>query len=143
MRWLVVLLAALLLGGCAEPSRDYPDYQNKVAHTAEAMIGIIDTARLAGAEWLDGDVMGAYADTVVSHAESDAGSVVTAIDTRQPPDEASMRLKDQVDQPLTTASGALTDLRIALRRSDRQGVEQALKDLDKPLQQFQQLKRIA
>jgi hypothetical protein len=137
---LVELACALVLAGCASPSPDYADYQNKVASSAKAMTSVVNTARLGALAWQRQQVTAAYADTVVTDAEKDAGSVITALDSRQPPDERSIRLKQQVDQPLQDASSALTDLRIALRRADRTGVQQALADLQQPLQRLASLK---
>jgi hypothetical protein len=137
---LVALACALVLAGCASPSPDYADYQNKVASSAKAMTSVVNTARLGALAWQRQQVTAAYADTVVTDAEKDAGSVITALDSRQPPDERSIRLKQQVDQPLQDASSALTDLRIALRRADRTGVQQALADLQQPLQRLASLK---
>lgn len=57
-----MLVAALVLTGCATPSPSYSDYQTKVATTATAMISIVNTARLGAQTWERAQVMGAYAD---------------------------------------------------------------------------------
>lgn len=140
-----VLLGCLLLAllaGCATPSLSYSDYQAKAATTAAAVMSSINTAVLGAQAWDRKQVTGAYADTVVSHAEQDAGSVINTFDSRQPPDERSIALKAKIDPPLQAASSALTDLRIAVRRGDRPKVHQALAALARPLLELGKLEEL-
>ena len=125
--------------GCAEPSGSYGDYVAKAQQTARQMASAITTAQLAAHELLHGNATLAYTDVMVTDAERDADSVQTTFDSRQPPDQRSSDLKDQVDQPLQNATSSLTDLRIAVRRDDAHDIRQALDDLDAPLKKFQKL----
>lgn len=134
MRAFAGFACTLALSACASPATSFDGYQGKVAASAQAMTGIVNTAWLAADSWQRHRVTSAYADIVVTNAERDAGSVLTALDTRQPPDERSIALKDDADQPLQDASDALTDLRIALRRDDHDGVSHAMQMLKHELQ---------
>ncbi|HEX5534997.1 MAG TPA: hypothetical protein VFX33_14750 [Actinomycetales bacterium] len=145
VRWRVpvgataAFFVAVALTGCTTPSSGDEDFQQKVATTADAMSSAVGSAQLGVRAWQRGQLTESYADTVVTNAERDAESVIAALDSRQPPDERSIRLKDQADQPLQDASNALTDLRIALRRDDRAGVGHALDDLRQPMQELARL----
>ncbi|WP_460599758.1 hypothetical protein [Flexivirga lutea] len=139
----VVACAVMLaLAGCATPSPTMSDYQTKTRTTARAVAGIVATTRTGAQAWHDGKMMKAYADTMVSHAEDDVGSIVSTYDSRQPPTEAAIQLKDKIDKPLQAASSSLTDLRIALRRNDRQGVAQSIKDLAAPLKTLKGMEQV-
>jgi hypothetical protein len=65
--------------------------------------------------------------------------VLTALDSRQPPDAASVKLKSQADQPLQDAASELTDLRIAVRRNDKDQQRRSLSDLSKTLDKLKKL----
>lgn len=132
----------LLLTGCATPSTTMSDYQTKTRTTARAVAGVVATARAGAQAWHDGKLMKAYADTMVSHAEDDVGSIINTYDSRQPPTEAAIALKGKIDKPLQAASASLTDLRIALRRNDRRGVAEAIKDLAAPLKSLKDMQQV-
>jgi hypothetical protein len=136
---LVCVCAVLALAGCAEPSGSFGDYQSKAHQSAQQMVSAIETGRLAARHFLAGDATQAFTDVIVTGAEKDGDSVQSTFDSRQPPDQRSADLKDQVDQPLQDATSALSDLRIAVRRSDAQDIRKALSDLDDPLQKLQKI----
>jgi hypothetical protein len=115
----------LLVAGCAEPSTSYGDYRSKVHQTAVAMTSAVATAQLAAAELVGGMSTGAFADAVVTDAEKDADSIQTALDSRQPPDDRSIALMKQADQAVQSAVSGLTELRIAVRRDDVTGIQDA------------------
>jgi hypothetical protein len=126
-----------MLAGCAEPSDSYPDYRSKVHQTAIAMISSVATAQLSAGQLLAGRPTGAFADAVVTDAEKDAGSIQTALDSRQPPDSRSIALKNRADQAVQSAVTGLADLRIAVRRGDAGGIRQAQGELAKALKQLE------
>ena len=131
-----ILVSAAAIGvgaGCATPSPTMSDYQTKTRTTARAMAGVIGVARTGAQQWASHRLTQAYADTMITECESDAGSIINTYDSRQPPTEAAITLRQKMDQPLQDASSALSDLRIALRRNDRQSVTKAIDDLAKPL----------
>lgn len=135
----IALTSALVLTSCVSPAHDSAGYRNKVGHAAEKMTGIIGSAQLAAEQDLAGKAFGTFADQVISDAEQDAQSVVGQLDSVQPPDEASIQLRNQADDVLQTAAGQLSDLRIAQRRGDQAGMRQSLQDLSDSLAKVQHL----
>lgn len=133
---LVALAATLITAGCETPSFSYADYRGKVHQTATAMISAVATGQLAAGQLLAGRSTGPFADAVVTDAEKDAGSIQTALDSRQPPDSRSIALKNQVDQAVQSAVTGLGDLRIAVRRGDVSGIQQAQRELGQALRQL-------
>jgi hypothetical protein len=134
---LAAFAAALIVAGCAEPSDSYSDYQSKVQQTATAMISAVATGQLASGQLVAGRSTGAFADAVVTDAEKDASSIQTALDSRQPPDSRSIVLKNQADQAVQSAVTGLTDLRIAVRRDDVNGIREARAELAKAQKQLE------
>jgi hypothetical protein len=134
---LAAFSATLIVAGCAEPSDSYSDYRSKVQETAVAMISAVATAQLASGQLVTGRSTDAFADAVVTDAEKDAGSIQTALDSRQPPDSRSIALKDQVDQAVQSAATGLTDLRIAVRRDDVNGIRKARGELAQAQKQLE------
>jgi hypothetical protein len=135
----VASVVLLSLTGCVSPAHDSAGYRNKVGHAAEKMAGIIGSAQLAAEQQLAGKSFGTFADQVISQAEQDAQSVVGQLDSVQPPDEQSIRLRDQADEVLQAAAGQLSDLRIAERRGDDPAMRQSLTDLATSLDKVQKL----
>jgi hypothetical protein len=137
----LVTVAALAVG-CATPATDTIDYRNKVAHSAASMRGIVASAILAVELDEQGRMLASLTDNVVTDAEDDAQSVLTALDSRQPPNSASVSLKNEADTPLQDAANTLTDLRVALRRGDHAGVKSAIDDLTKTSNALDRLQAI-
>lgn len=135
----VLVLLLTLATGCATPAIGSKDYRTKTSETAQGMTSAVNSARLGARTWLQGKSTSQYADTVVTHAEQDCGSISNVYDSRQPPDEQSIALKDRIDPAIQTSCSTITDLRIALRRGDRSEVRQALEDLKKPLATFSKI----
>lgn len=121
---LVGLLAAT--AGCATPALGYQDYLTKTKDTATALVGVADSAQLGASAWLDGKATTAFADTLVTHTEDSCGSISTTYGSRQPPDSRSLALRKQAEPAIQQTCSTIGDLRIALRRGDRDGVRQAL-----------------
>jgi hypothetical protein len=119
----------LTLGGCAGPTRDDGAYREQARLTSQAALSLVRTAVLAAQAELDGRSLQPFSDATVSNAESDAGSVQTTFDSRQPPDATADRLRKEVDQPLGEAVDGLQALRIAQRRGDAVAVGEALHQL--------------
>lgn len=140
-RFPLVLAAAttVVTTACASPSLNDRDYNAKAGHSAEVMFSIVQTARYAADLRLHGRVPQQLADNVVSNAEQDAQSVLTAFDSRQPPDRQADQKRNSADVPLQNAGNSLTDLRVALRMQDRQQISQALAKLAATLPGLQKL----
>jgi hypothetical protein len=136
---LVLLPALTVVSGCVSPAVDASGYRGKVGHSAEQMTGIVNSARLALQLDLRGKMTQSLLDTVVTDAENDSQSVLTAFETVQPPDAASIRLRTSADNVLQDAAGNLSDLRIAVRRSDRDAKTKLIADLDQSIAELQKL----
>jgi hypothetical protein len=139
-RVLLCFVVAGILAGCASPAINESGYRGKVRHSAAAMAGIVASAQLATELDIRGRMIATVIDTIVSEDEQDAQSVLTALDSRQPPDAAAMAMKARADGPLQAAAGQLTDLRIAVRRGDRDGERRAVADLSKAVAQLRTLR---
>lgn len=137
--WASLLCALVALSSCASPAIDESGYRGKVTHSAQAMIGIVGSAQLATELDLSGKMIANVTDTIVSNAEQDAQSVLTALDSRQPPDQAMVQLKTHADEPLQEAANELTDLRVAVRSNDHAAERKSLSDLAKTLKDLQHL----
>jgi len=133
--------AMLALTGCAGPTPHAGAYREQAAQTARSMVGILTTAELSAQLDLHGRSLGPFSDTTVSDAETDAGSVQTTFDSRQPPDPASLRLRDRVDGPLSASVDALQQLRIALRAGDPGRVRAALAQVHAGAESFDRLQQ--
>lgn len=122
---ILVSAAAVAVGaGCATPSPTMSDYQTKSRTTARAMAGVIGVAR-TGAQQRTSHRL--------TSARTAPGRPSTPTTAGKPPTQGVIALRRKMDQPLQDASSTLSDLRIALRRNDRQSVRKAIHDLAKPL----------
>jgi hypothetical protein len=139
-RQLVAMLAlTVALTSCVSPAINADGYRGKVGHSAQKMAGIIGSAQLAAQLDLEGKLLDRFADQTISDAEQDAQSVLTSLDSVQPPDQTSITLRSQADQVLQDAASELSDLRIAQRRGDTAGMRQTLAELTTTLGKVQQL----
>lgn len=127
------------LTGCVSPAIDDAGYRGKAVHSVDQMLGIVNTARLAVRLDLRGRMIESVTDTVVSDAENDAQSVLSAFETVQPPSERMVLLRSTVDTPLQDAASNISDLRIAERRNERPGERKALGELAKSVAELQKL----
>jgi hypothetical protein len=128
---------AAAAAGCAESSGSVGDFHAKVMQSAKQAQSAVASSQLIGQAVLDGKTTGAYADTVATDAENDVDSVQTALDTRQPADTASIKLRDQFDTVLQDAVTAAEDLRIAIRRGDRRSIHDGIDEAAKAIKKLQ------
>src|SRR3954452_19502832 len=131
------------VAACAGPTSDVADYRHKAANSAEAMASQVQTGLLTGRLVLDRRLPLDYAATTASDVDDDASSVQQTFDSRQPPDSpAADALRDQVDKAMTDATGAIADLRIAVRRGSDSDIRAAIRLLVKALPPLQKLQGI-
>jgi hypothetical protein len=121
------------------PAINAEGYRGKVGHSAQKMVGVIGSAQLASELDLQGKLLDTVADQTISDAEQDAQSVITSLDSVQPPDQASVTLRTRADQILQDASSQLSDLRIAQRRGDQGSMRHTLGELATTLTAVQKL----
>jgi hypothetical protein len=138
---MALLLILLVCASCAAPTTSAGSYRDKAEVSAQAMIGVIGVAQLAITLDLEGRSLATVTDLTVSDAEADANSVVTAFDSRQPPDPQSAQLMKTIDQPLQGASSSLSTLRIAVREGDQAAMRKTVQELRKYLVQLKRMQR--
>jgi len=134
--------AVVALSGCVSPAINADGYRGKVSQSAKKMIGLINSATLAARLDLDGRMLHTITDNVVTDAERDADSVLTALDSVQPPDAASIKLRSDADDALQQAASQLADLRIAVRRRDQDDMQSTVDDLAKTLADVEHLQDV-
>ena len=122
----LVVGSSLLVSGCVGPSRTLGDYEEKAANTAEAMISVVETARLVTGEALEKRVQSRYVSLVLSESEKDGASIATAFESVQPPGgEDADQLREELTGVLADATDVLERLRIAAYRDDREALADA------------------
>lgn len=140
MRVLIAVALGALLGGCVGPARTSDDYTRKASTSLHDTRSAVETARL-GVDAAAGDrATGPYLSVLFADAEEQASSVQSTFDSIQPPDRDADRLRDDVDDLLSEAVSALSDLRIAARRGDTPALTAqgpALEDLSRRLGDFE------
>lgn len=136
---IAVLLAVVTLSACVSPALNDDGYRGKVVQSAKKMVGIIGAGQLAAELDLQGKMISTITDQVVSQAEQDAQSVLTAFDSVQPPTQASVDLRTKADNILQPAASQLADLRVAQRRNDDGAMQETLDQLAKTLKAVQDL----
>jgi hypothetical protein len=82
----------------------------------------VRTVELAAQAAGDDSAFGPYLSRVISQAEDDAGSALNGFETIQPPGGATDQLRDEVEQLASDAIDVLAEARIAIRRSDVEGL---------------------
>jgi len=140
--WFFALPLALALSACAGPTHSANDYQLKLANTAESLGSDAQTVLMAAGLFEDDKAFNPYVANVISDAEDDASSSQQTFDTRQPPDDASDKLRQQADQTFEDVVSAITDARVAARDGDRAGLRQAASDLKGLTKDLQKLEEV-
>jgi hypothetical protein len=134
-----LLSASAVLSACVTPAIDENGYRGKIDHSAHQLVGVLGVARLAAQLDLDGRLLGSVTDTTITEAENDAGSVLTAFEAVQPPDDAMVTLRSAADDTIQAAVGNLADLRIAMRRGDADGMRQAIAEIEDSIGKLREL----
>jgi Na+-transporting NADH:ubiquinone oxidoreductase subunit NqrC len=140
--WVSALLLVLALSSCAGPTHSRNDYKLKLANTAESLDSSAQTVLMV-ADLLEHDrALNPYSASVISDAEDDATSAQQTFDSRQPPDEASDKLRQQADKTLEDVVSAITDARVAARGDDLAALRQAASDLKDLITDLQKLEEV-
>lgn len=114
----LVLAAALTLGGCVTPAFDHGAYLENAKAALQSAVSETATARLAVRARLDGRSPSAYADTVVTDSEKALGPIEASFGGVDPPITSDDALRDSTLKHLGSASDALAQARLAVRRDD-------------------------
>jgi hypothetical protein len=136
VRAVAVLVAAAALGGCVTPATGAGTYRSKARSSVQAAISETETARITLQGLQRGQLFNPTADVIVTGNETALGSIAATFGSVQPP-AGSDRLRDETSQLLSDAEDAVTAARIAVRRSDRAGVQDALSDVQKVTKQLE------
>jgi len=113
------LSAVLALSGCVGPAPTTQVYETKAVHTANDSLSALQTALLSVRTSLDGRLMQAYLETVLSDSEDAFSSIQATFDSIQPPDtERADQLRDELDKLLSDGGDGMAQLRILARRRD-------------------------
>jgi hypothetical protein len=127
-----VLLAGIAAGCVAHPvgpARTFASYEAKARTTAESARSSVATTALLVQSAADGDLFGTYASSAVSEQEDALSGVEGTFGSIQPPDEASVALRSELLDILSTASDHVSAVRVEVRRGHLDGVDVFLPQL--------------
>jgi hypothetical protein len=124
-----VALAAALLCGCVGPARNSDNYHGDASAAVESALSEAQTARLVIRQFLNHHATGEYADVLLTDSESALGPIQDSFGSRQPDSRKDDDLRDTITQMLSDEGDALAHARIAMRRSDVSGLQDADSDL--------------
>lgn len=134
----LVLLA--VLAGCVGSSADDSDYVSKAAKTIDVVRSSVETVGLAAQVIDEGGGYDPYLNRLIGQAEDDATSAVDGFDSVQPPSPESDDLRENLDDLTTDAIDLLSQARIAIRRSDAEGVAALAEQLQASAEALAQFK---
>jgi len=97
--------------------------------TVEAATSEVESTRITVQGLLDDRILKPYADETITTSETALGSIGAAFGSVQPP-VGSDQLHDEISELVSDAGDAVTAARIAVRRSDRAGLVEAMGELD-------------
>jgi hypothetical protein len=121
-RLVALAVAGLLaLTGCVSPALGEDSYRGKGQQAAGAALAEVATAQLVVDQVLRGKLPKAYADETVSAAEGALGSISNSFGAVQPPRESD-GVQSDVSDLLDEAASAVTQARIAVRRTDSEAM---------------------
>lgn len=143
-RQLIVLLATgLAFGGCVGPSRTDADFRRKTAESAQAMISLVETARLTADLAAEGKAAAPYVSVQLSEAETDAAAVITAYSSVQPPSRSADGLREEALAALDAAHGHLERLRIAAFRDELEKLPRIAEPLAETVDRLNRFEEVA
>jgi hypothetical protein len=127
----LAIVACAALSSCVSPALDDGQFDTKALKAVEAASSEVATGSLVVRNDLADQVLGTYADVVVTGSETALGSISASFGSVQPPSPGSDETRDAVLLALSDAEDALAHARIAVRRSDRAQLEASLAELEK------------
>jgi hypothetical protein len=139
-----VVVLAVLLGAtsCIGPARTRSDFRLKTRNSAKSVASALATAQLGSRLVRDEDAFANYLGVLFDSADRDASSVESTYASIQPPDDASMALRDRFSKVLTDATDTLSTMRIAARRhawNDLLDASHDIPRLQRRLRRYQEL----
>jgi hypothetical protein len=128
---LLVLFAVAILGGCVAPAFDDGAYRANATAALGSALSEARTAVIALDARLADKVTQAFADTVVTGAESALGPIQDSFGSPDPSSRAVDPLRKKVLDLLASTADELSLARIAVRRDDPAGMRAARDRLDR------------
>ncbi|MGI8664066.1 MAG: hypothetical protein ACR2LQ_12785 [Acidimicrobiales bacterium] len=117
-----LLGAALVVSACVGSSSNDADYVSKADKTAAAVRSSVQTVVVALQVVREGGAYDPYLSRLIGQAENDATQAVGSFDVVQPPSDAADDVRTELNSVTGDAVDVLTEARIAIRRSDEDGV---------------------
>jgi hypothetical protein len=140
LRAVAVLVAVGVLGGCVTPATGAGTYRAKARSSVQAAISETETTRITLQNLERGRIFDPTADEIVTANETALGSIAATFGSVQPP-AGNDRLRDETSQLLSDAEDAVAAARIAVRRSDAGGIQDALTGVQKVGKQLDQAEK--
>lgn len=138
---LTALALSVALSGCVTPALDSGAFRQNARGAVGSGLSETSTAALVVEQVLADRVTDAVADTSLSNCEDAIGPIEDSFGKVQPPHGRDDSLRTDVLNTLGDADTAIADARIAARRDDTEGLQQALTDLDAVITDFEQLEQ--
>ena len=110
--------ACLFMGACAGPARTFDAYEADAVATVEEVVSAAGTALLAVDASQAERVTANYLTVVLTEAEGAASAAQAQLESVQPPGRDADELLAGISPALDETSSVLTDLRVAVRRSE-------------------------
>ena len=139
-RLLPTLAAVVVLGGCVTPALDDGAFRVNATSALESAVSVTTSADLAVQARLGDQATRAYTDVVVTESEKEIQPIEASFGGVDPPNPSNDELRDTVLEALGAAGDALAHARIAVRRDDRQAMEDAHDELATAVQQLTTLR---
>ena len=140
VRAVAVMVAVAAVGGCVTPATGAGTYRAKARSSVQAAISETETTRITLQNLERGRIFDPTADEIVTANETALGSIAATFGSVQPP-AGNDRLRDETAQLLSDAEDAVAAARIAVRRSDTAGIQDALTDVQKVAKQLEQAEK--
>jgi hypothetical protein len=103
------------------------------------MRSVVETARFVALVASEGKALSPSVAVALTDAEQDASAIQGAFGSIQPPNPQADELRDQLDELLSQAAAAISEMRVAARRdrlADLQRMAQPLGSLSDRLERF-------
>ncbi|MCA1840969.1 MAG: hypothetical protein ABR507_06215 [Actinomycetota bacterium] len=110
------MLILTVLSACAGPAFNFHAYEGKAVDTADSVLSSAHSMHMIVLGLKRGNSFDTFAESAIQDAEDGASGTISAFETIEPPGRDSIRLRSELDGLLQTASGAISDMRIAFRR---------------------------
>jgi hypothetical protein len=117
----LLVMLCIVLTGCVHnvtgPVRTPTTYEHKAAATAGTATSSVATVGLATQTAQKGDAFAAYLSVLISNSEDELGATTATFSAIQPPDDASLAVRAELLDILSSATDAVAAARIAVRNS--------------------------